>query len=67
MLEKRMNDLGNWHFSQAAAWPPKQAGWFEQKMPGFTGRIERDKWIEQCAKRASRWRPACNVGERPKG
>ncbi len=61
-----MNDLGIWHFWQIAAWTPSQVAWFEQQMPGFSGRIERDKWLEQCARLASGWRPEGNVGERPK-
>ena len=66
-LEARMNEMGIWHFDQIAAWTPKHIEWFEAAMPGFKGRIERDKWLEQCAKLASGWRPDGSLGERPKG
>ncbi len=66
-LEERMNALGIWHFDQVANWSPNEAAWFESQMPGFKGRIERDKWIEQCQKLATGWRPDSDAGERPKG
>jgi NADH-quinone oxidoreductase subunit E len=66
-LEERMNGLGIWHFDQIAAWSPGEVAWFESQMPGFKGRIVRDKWIEQCEKLASGWRPESDAGERPKG
>jgi NADH-quinone oxidoreductase subunit E len=66
-LEARMNDMGIWHFDQIAAWTPNHIEWFEAAMPGFKGRIERDKWLEQCAKLAAGWRPDGQIGERPKG
>lgn len=66
-LETRMNELGIWHFDQIAAWTPKHIAWFESVMPGFKGRVVRDKWQEQCTKLASGWRPGSDVGERPKG
>ncbi len=66
-LEARMNEMGIWHFDQIAAWTPKHIEWFEAAMPGFKGRIERDQWLEQCAKLASGWRPDGSIGERPKG
>ncbi len=66
-LETRMNQLGIWHFDQIAAWTPAHIEWFEGEMPGFKGRIVGDKWLEQCAKLSSGWRPDGNIGERPKG
>lgn len=66
-LEEKMNALGVWHFDQIAAWTAAEVAWFEEHMEGFKGRIARDKWIEQCQKLASGWRPANDVGERPKG
>lgn len=65
-LEQKMNAMGIWHFDQIAKWTPAQSAWFEDQMPGFKGRIERDKWIEQCAKLATGWRPLGNIGERPR-
>jgi len=66
-LEERMNKLGVWHFDQIAAWTPEEVAWFENEMPGFKGRIARDKWLDQCRKLATGWRPDTDVGERPKG
>jgi predicted flap endonuclease-1-like 5' DNA nuclease len=66
-LEERMNRMGIWHFDQIAAWTPENAKWFELELEGFKGRIERDKWIEQCKKLAEGWRPSGDIGERPKG
>jgi predicted flap endonuclease-1-like 5' DNA nuclease len=65
-LEQRMNRMGIWHFDQIAAWTPDHVRWFESEVEGFHGRIERDKWIEQCQKLATGWRPERNVGSRPK-
>jgi NADH-quinone oxidoreductase subunit E len=66
VLEKKLNEMGIWHFDQIAGWTPENVAWFEQQLPGFKGRIGRDKWIEQCKKLASGWRPETSAGERPK-
>ena len=67
-LAEKLNALGIWHFDQIAAWTPENVAWFEAEMGGgFKGRIERDKWIEQCKKLATGWRPGSDAGERPKG
>lgn len=66
-LEEKMNALGIWHFDQIAAWSPAEVRWFEAQLPGFSGRIARDQWIEQAKKLAAGWRPDSAVGERPKG
>jgi NADH-quinone oxidoreductase subunit E len=66
-LAEKMNAIGIWHFDQIAKWTPGNVAWFESQFEGFKGRIERDKWIEQCVKLADGWRPDGNVGERPKG
>ena len=66
-LAEKLNALGIWHFDQIASWTPANVAWFETQMDGFKGRIDRDKWIEQCQKLASGWRPDSDVGERPKG
>ena len=66
-LAEKLNALGIWHFDQIANWTPANVAWFEAQMDGFKGRIERDKWIEQCQKLASGWRPDSDIGERPKG
>ena len=67
VLHKKLNDMGIWHFEQIAKWTPANIAWFEAAMQGFKGRVARDKWIEQCQKLATGWRPESDVGERPKG
>jgi NADH-quinone oxidoreductase subunit E len=66
-LEQKMYAMGIWHYDQIAKWTPAEIAWFENEIPGFHGRIARDKWIEQCEKLSNGWRPEGNVGERPKG
>jgi NADH-quinone oxidoreductase subunit E len=66
-LTERLNAIGIWHFDQIAKWTPQNVNWFESQMDGFKGRVDRDKWIEQCQKLASGWRPDSDVGQRPKG
>jgi NADH-quinone oxidoreductase subunit E len=66
-LHAKLNAMGIWHFDQIAKWTPAEVAWFEAAMDGFKGRIERDKWIEQCKKLADGWRPDHAAGERPKG
>ena len=66
-LAERLNAMGIWHFDQIAVWTPADVTWFENAMPGFKGRVARDKWIEQCQKLSGGWRPEGKAGERPKG
>ncbi|MGL4397562.1 MAG: NADH-quinone oxidoreductase subunit NuoE [Hyphomicrobium sp.] len=66
-LAERLNAMGIWHFDQIAGWTAANIAWFENEMTGFKGRVARDKWIEQCQKLATGWRPDSDVGERPKG
>lgn len=66
-LAEKLNAMGIWHFDQIAKWTPANVAWFEGQMDGFKGRIDRDKWIEQCQKLATGWRPEGDTGERPKG
>lgn len=66
-LEAKLNAVGIWHFDQVAKWTPAEILWVESNIEGMQGRVARDRWLEQCAKLASGWRPEGNVGERPKG
>lgn len=50
-LEKVLNDLGVWTYAQIAAWEPREVAWLDDYL-SFTGRIDRDGWIEQAAKLA---------------
>lgn len=45
-LEKTLNDLGFWHFSQIAKWKKADVAIVDDEL-SFKGRIERDEWIKQ--------------------
>ncbi len=45
-LEKKLNDLGVYHFSQIAEWKADDIAYVDDKL-SFKGRIERDDWIKQ--------------------
>jgi NADH-quinone oxidoreductase subunit E len=47
-LEKVLNDLGVWTYAQVAAWGKEEVAWVDDYL-SFSGRIGRDKWIEQAA------------------
>lgn len=47
-LEKVLNDLGVWTYSQVAAWTPAEVAWVDDYL-GFKGRVERDGWLRQAA------------------
>jgi len=50
-LEKKLNELGIWHFDQIAAWTPDEIEWVNQAI-SFRGRIERENWVSQAAQLA---------------
>ena len=45
-LEETLNELGIYHFDQIAAWTKKEIDWVDDYLK-FSGRIERDNWIDQ--------------------
>jgi len=45
-LEKTLNKLGFWHFSQIGKWTKKDIGIVDDEL-SFKGRIERDDWVKQ--------------------
>lgn len=45
-LEKTLNGLGFWHFSQIANWKKSDVAIVDDEL-SFKGRIERDDWIKQ--------------------
>lgn len=49
--EKKLNELGIYHFSQIAAWTPAEAEWVGAYL-AFPGRIEREDWIGQAGQLA---------------
>jgi len=46
ILEKRLNELGVYHFDQIASWTPSQQEFMDEKM-AFPGRVERENWVDQ--------------------
>jgi NADH-quinone oxidoreductase subunit E len=68
-LETKLNAAGFWHYDQIAQWTPAECLWIETHIEGMHGRIERDRWLEQCVKLAGGWRPDATHGHgvRPRG
>jgi predicted flap endonuclease-1-like 5' DNA nuclease len=44
--EGKLHGLGIWHFSQIAAWSDENVRWVGSYL-AFSGRIDREKWIDQ--------------------
>jgi predicted flap endonuclease-1-like 5' DNA nuclease len=43
-IEKRLFDLGIFHFSQIEKWTPENTAWIGREL-GFPGRVEREDWV----------------------
>lgn len=65
-LEKMLNDAGFYHFDQIAKWTDQELAWVDRQLGEFAGRAVRDKWVEQCQKLATGWRPHSGAGDKPK-
>jgi len=48
-LERRLNDLGIFHFRQIAALRPRDTAWIDARLGEHRGKIERDDWIGQAS------------------
>lgn len=46
VLEKKLNEMGIWHYSQIAQWSEAEIVWIDDAL-SFKGRVERDDWIGQ--------------------
>jgi branched-chain amino acid transport system ATP-binding protein len=46
--QRKLNELGIWHFHQIAAWTPAEIAWVGSYL-AFPGRIEREDWVGQAA------------------
>ena len=46
VLEKKLNDMGIYHYNQIAAFTPKEIAKVDTEL-NFKGRIERDEWLSQ--------------------
>lgn len=64
-LEELLNSAGFHHFDQIANWTDKDLAWVDSQIGAFAGRPVRDKWIDQCKKLATGWRPTNIVGDKP--
>jgi NADH-quinone oxidoreductase subunit E len=64
-LEELLHSLGVFHFDQIAVWSDMNISWIDQHLGSFRGRAVRDKWVEQCKKLASGWRPSDKDGDKP--
>lgn len=49
--EKRLHDLGIYHFDQIAAWSTDDIAWIDTSL-SFKGRIAREDWVGQAARLA---------------
>lgn len=65
-LEKVLNGAGIYHFDQIAGWSDKDLSWFDKTFSEAGAKAKSDKWVEQCRKLATGWRPQNASGERPK-
>ncbi len=50
-LEKKVNDMGVWTYSQIADWKKKEIEYVDDFL-NFRGRIERDEWVKQARRLA---------------
>ncbi|MEO0635678.1 MAG: hypothetical protein AAFY73_03430 [Pseudomonadota bacterium] len=48
-VEKRLNELGIYHFDQIAKWTPENCAWIGGQI-GFPGRAEREDWVGKATK-----------------
>lgn len=47
-IQKALNDVGIYHFSQIVSMNRKEMAWLDQNMPGADGSASRDRWKKQC-------------------
>ena len=63
--EKRLHELGVYHFEQIAAWVRSEIRWVATNL-SFPGRIDREQWVAQAARLAAQSRthlPTGKIGE----
>jgi len=46
-MEALCHSLGFYHIDQIAGWTPAEVAWVDANLPGFRGRVTRDRWVEQ--------------------
>ncbi len=52
--EKLLNDMGIYHFDQIANLTKEEVIWVNNSMSLFSGKIEREKWVEQAKELAQK-------------
>ena len=62
MLRQLLNDTGVFYYWQIAEWSAKDVDSVDALLPGYQGRITRDRWVEQAQELAS----LPGAAERPK-
>lgn len=53
MLRQLLNDTGVFYYWQIAEWSQADVDRIDQKLPGYQGRITRDRWVEQARELAA--------------
>jgi predicted flap endonuclease-1-like 5' DNA nuclease len=53
-LEKRLNLIGIYAFRQIANWTKDDIQRYERQLPGFSSRVEREKWMARAQEQYSR-------------
>jgi len=46
-IEAICHSLGFYHIDQIAAWSAAEIAWVDANLPGFKGRVTRDRWVAQ--------------------
>jgi predicted flap endonuclease-1-like 5' DNA nuclease len=64
--EGRLNGIGVWHYSQIAAWSAENAKWIASYLAA-SGRVEREKWVDQAKELAAGRGPECTRAARFSG
>lgn len=69
-LEATLNALGFYHYDQISAWTPENIAWVDKSL-SFSGRINRENWLEQAKVLASgeetEFSKRANYDDKPKG
>lgn len=53
VLERRLHKVGVFYFWQIAEWSPEDVKYVDAKLATFSGRIERDDWVNQAGELAA--------------
>jgi NADH-quinone oxidoreductase subunit E len=65
--ERKLHELGIYHFGQIAGWTPAEVAWLERNLRGFKDRITNDGWVEQATVLAEEGDTAYSQHEETRG